>query len=54
MKISGNTILIAGGVTGIGFALADAFSEAGNEVISARPVRRALCFATQSERKDIT
>jgi uncharacterized oxidoreductase len=33
MKISGNTILITGGATGIGFALADAFSEAGNGVI---------------------
>jgi uncharacterized oxidoreductase len=33
MKISGNTILITGGATGIGFALADAFLEAGNEVI---------------------
>ena len=33
MKISGNTILITGGATGIGFALADVFSEAGNEVI---------------------
>jgi len=33
MKISGSTILITGGATGIGFALADAFSEAGNEVI---------------------
>jgi uncharacterized oxidoreductase len=32
MKTAGNTILITGGATGIGFALADAFSEAGNEV----------------------
>jgi uncharacterized oxidoreductase len=33
MKISGNTILITGGATGIGFALAEAFVHAGNEVI---------------------
>src|SRR5450756_108947 len=33
MKISGNTILITGGATGIGFALTEAFVHAGNEVI---------------------
>jgi uncharacterized oxidoreductase len=33
MDISGNTILITGGATGIGYALAESFSEAGNEVI---------------------
>jgi uncharacterized oxidoreductase len=33
MKISGNTILITGGTTGIGFALAEAFLKARNDVI---------------------
>ena len=33
MKTSGNTILITGGATGIGFSLAEAFVKAGNEVI---------------------
>jgi len=33
MKTSGNTILITGGATGIGFALAEAFSKHDNEVI---------------------
>jgi uncharacterized oxidoreductase len=33
MKTSGNTILITGGATGIGLALAEAFLKTGNEVI---------------------
>jgi len=33
MNISGNTILITGGATGIGYAIAESFLEAGNEVI---------------------
>ena len=33
MKISGNTVLITGGATGIGYALAEAFLREDNEVI---------------------
>jgi uncharacterized oxidoreductase len=33
LKVSGNTVLITGGATGIGLALAEAFSKKGNEVI---------------------
>lgn len=33
MKITGNSILITGGATGIGFALAEAFVKAGNKVL---------------------
>jgi len=33
MKINGNTVLITGGATGIGFALAQDLVQAGNEVI---------------------
>ena len=33
MKTNGNTILITGGATGIGFSLASAFIEAGNRVL---------------------
>ncbi len=33
MRTSGNTVLITGGATGIGFALAEKFSKLGNEVV---------------------
>jgi uncharacterized oxidoreductase len=33
MQISGNTVLITGGSTGIGYAMAESFLEAGSEVI---------------------
>jgi uncharacterized oxidoreductase len=33
MKIKGNTILITGGATGIGYVLASSFLEAGNQVV---------------------
>jgi len=33
MKISGNTVVITGGATGIGFSLAEYFVNSGNEVI---------------------
>ncbi len=33
MKTSGNTVLVTGGATGIGFALASKFSGLGNDVI---------------------
>jgi len=33
LKINGNTILITGGATGIGFALAEVFLKEGNEVV---------------------
>jgi len=33
MDIAGNTVLITGGATGIGYAIAESFLEAGNEII---------------------
>jgi uncharacterized oxidoreductase len=33
MEVSGNTVLITGGATGIGYAMAESFLEAGNEVV---------------------
>jgi uncharacterized oxidoreductase len=33
MKLSGNVVLVTGGATGIGFAMAEAFLKAGSEVV---------------------
>lgn len=33
MRLSGNTVLITGGATGIGYAMAEAFLQAGSEVL---------------------
>lgn len=45
MKISGNTVLITGGATGIGLALAEAFLNAGSEVI--------ICGRRQARLRDV-
>lgn len=52
MKTEGNTILVAGGTSGIGRALALAFHSAGNEVIVAGR-RRHLLDAISAEHKGI-
>ncbi len=44
MKINGNTILITGGATGIGFELAQAFIKEGNDVI--------ICGRRENKLKD--
>lgn len=52
MKAEGNTILVAGGTSGIGRALARAFHEAGNQVIVAGR-RRELLDAISAEQPGI-
>jgi len=51
MRITGNTILITGGATGIGFALATAFVESGNEVIICGRKEHKLIEAKNKLRK---
>ncbi|GGE39743.1 oxidoreductase [Agaricicola taiwanensis] len=50
MNISGNTILITGGNSGIGQGLAEAFHKAGNKVIIAGRRREALEAITAAHR----
>ena len=47
MKTTGNTILITGGGSGIGLALAEEFSKLGNRVIVAARSARKLELAAE-------
>ena len=49
MKLSGNTILVTGGSTGIGLAFAKKFVELGNEVIITGRSQTKLDAATKAE-----
>jgi len=51
MELSGNTILITGGATGVGYALAESFLEAGNEVIICGRRERKLLEAQKKHSK---
>jgi uncharacterized oxidoreductase len=52
MKISGNTVLITGGATGIGYAMAESLLEAGNEVIICGR-RKERLFEAQKKHPDL-
>jgi uncharacterized oxidoreductase len=47
MKTTGNTIIVTGGGSGIGLALAEEFSKLGNKVIIAARSARRLEVAAQ-------
>lgn len=47
MQTEGNTILITGGASGIGFAMAEAFTSAGNEVLICGRTQQKLDVAKQ-------
>ena len=48
MRMSGNTVLITGGATGIGLSLAEALISAGNEVIVCGRREKKLDAARQN------
>ena len=53
MKVSGNAILITGGATGIGLALAELFLSQGNEVLYALGQGR-ICEERRTDTQNCT
>ncbi|MGA2698721.1 MAG: SDR family NAD(P)-dependent oxidoreductase [Methanoregula sp.] len=45
MKTGGNTVLITGGATGIGLAMAEEFAKVGSEIIICGRTQEALNLA---------